>query len=136
MIDYKMIDEEITEDDVKEIVDIVANHILTPVIYMFADQELIEFICFMDRNIADEDIDAVEEIIHFDYGVNCEIVDLRQFSPDDRIQILQNAELVYAVDDTVLSLVQAAVCTDLEQLCQMKQAIIDRKESTGSYYLN
>lgn len=126
----------IEDELLKEIVEIVANHILTPVIYMFEDSELIEFICFLDRGIADEDIDAVEQIIYSGYGVNCEILDLRQFSEDDRIDILHHAELVYAVDDTVLALMQAAIYADYEQMYRTKQEILDRKESTGSYYLN
>lgn len=126
----------IDDKTINDIVQIIIDNILTPMIYMFEDSEAVEFICFMDLNTSDEDISMTEQLIHSKYGINCEIIDIRQFSGSDRIEILEYAELVYSVDDTVLMIMQNAIYAECEQQYTFKRTLLDRKKTTGTYFLS
>ena len=62
-----------------KLVKIISKNILTPVIYMIENDNLLDFICFCDRNIKMQEIYNVEQQIKEVTSKNVEIIDIREF---------------------------------------------------------
>lgn len=121
------------ERTVQEMVGVIVEKILTPVIYMYED-EAIEFVCFCDGNTPIQDFHDVEHEIFTKFGVNIEIVDIREFDTGDRWEIITNAELVYMADEVIKAAFEHAMLADMEKLHASHNEIIERYSVTGSYY--
>ncbi len=121
------------ERTVQEMVEIIAENILTPVIYMYED-EVIEFVCFCDGNTPVQDFHDVEQEIFAKFGVNAEIVDIREFETGERWEIITNAELVYMADEVIKMAFEQAMLADIERLHNSHSELIERNAVTGSYY--
>lgn len=125
----------IDDNTLQEAIDIILDRILTPVLYMYAD-EVLEFICFADNNISDEDFRETEEALLFNLGITAEIIDIRSFDENDRVEITNTATLLYAEDDLVKMLFEAAMSADKERMIGFKRETLTRKNETGTYYIN
>ena len=68
-----------------KLVKIISKNILTPVIYMIENDNLLDFICFCDRNIKMQEIYNVEQQIKEVTNKNVEIIDIREFGESERI---------------------------------------------------
>ena len=64
-----------------------------------------------------------------------EIIDIREFSEADRIEILKTAQLVYSEDPVIEQIFVASMAEDLREALTEKFSMIDRKEKTGTYFL-
>lgn len=123
-------------EKLEKAVDIILENILTPVLYMYED-EIIEFIVFSDsRAMSDDVFRRTEAEIYFNLGLNTEITDIREFESSDRTDIMTNAELLFSESDEMLSAFEAALFEDMEIQAFDKIIAIDRKNETGTYYLN
>ena len=123
-------------EKLEKAVDIILENILTPVLYMYED-EIIEFIVFSDsRAMSDDVFRRTEAEIYFNLGLNTEITDIREFESSDRTDIMTNAELLFSESDEMLSAFEAALFEDMEIQAFDKIIAIDRKNKTGTYYLN
>ena len=125
----------INDETVDKAVEIILDRILSPVIYMYAD-EAIEFICFADGNTQEQDFLDAEAALMINLGISAEIIDIRSFDEADRVEITQTAELVYAQSELMKTLFESAMAADKERVITEKTKIIDRKTDTGSYYLS
>ncbi len=125
----------INDEIIAEAVGIILDKILTPVIYMYAD-EAIEFICFADGKTEDQAFLDAESALMIDLGINAEIIDIRSFDEADRVEVTQTAELVYAESELIKTLFESAMAADKERLIMRKNEVIDRKSDTGTYYLS
>lgn len=125
----------IEEEKLIGAIETILENILTPVIYMYMD-EVIEFVCFCDGKAEEEILRQTEKMIYVNYGLSVEILDIREFDESDRYDIVMNAELVYAVDEVVKMLFETAMLADIEMIKDEKRALLDRKNETGTYYLN
>ena len=125
----------INDETVDKAVEIILDRILSPVIYMYAD-EAIEFICFADGNTQEQDFLDAEAALMINLGISAEIIDIRSFDEADRVEITQTAELVYAQSELMKTLFESAMAADKERVITEKTKIIDRKADTGSYYLS
>ena len=125
----------IDDNTLHEAIDIILDRILTPVLYMYAD-EVLEFICFTDNNISEEAFRKTEEALLFNLGITAEIIDIRSFDENDRVEITNTATLLYAEDDIVKMLFEAAMSADRERMLGFKRETLARKNETGTYYIN
>lgn len=125
----------INDETVDKAVEIILDRILSPVIYMYAD-EAIEFICFADGNTQEQDFLDAEAALMINLGISAEIIDIRSFDEADRVEITQTAELVYAQSELMKTLFESAMAADKERVITEKTKVIDRKADTGSYYLS
>lgn len=124
------------EEKLTKAVDIILENILTPVLYLYED-EVAEFIVFSDSRIQSGDIfRRTEAEIYFNLGLNTEIVDMREFDHSDRTSIMLNAELVYSESDEMLATFEAALFEDMELQALDRLLAIERKNETGTYYIN
>ena len=121
------------ERTIQKMVEIITEKILTPVIYMYED-EVVEFVCFCDGNTPIQDFRDVEHEVFARFGVNIELVDIREFEERDRWEIITNADLVYMVDEIIKAAFESAMLADLEKLHSANNEIIERYNVTGSYY--
>ena len=126
-----MLDEQIVLDAV----DIILDNILTPVLYMYED-EAIEFICFPDGNISEEDINQTELELARRLSLNAEIVDIRSFDESDRVEITRNARLLYSENEFVKLMFESAMAADKARLMCDKREMISRNAETGTFYVN
>ncbi len=124
------------EYDLLTAIDIITERILTPVLYMFIDNEAIEFVCFCDSKTCEEDFRATELEIYNAVGICCEIVDIRAFDANDRVEIVSNHQPVYSADDFVRLIFENAMYNDLHQAEEEKRIMIERKNQTGSAYIH
>ena len=123
-------------DRIEKAVEIILENILTPILFMYED-EIIEFIVFSDsRAIRDDVFRRTEAEIYFNLGLNVEITDIREFANSDRTDIMTNAELLFSESDEMLSAFEAALFEDMEMQALDKIRAINRKNETGTYYVN
>lgn len=126
----------INDEQLQEAVDIITEKILTPVLYMYIDNEVFEFVCFPDNDADDNDFAAAEAEIFVQLGIIAEIVDIRSFDESDRVEITQTAELVYSATELCHILFEKAMFIDEQNMLSLKREIVERKNDTGTYYLN
>ncbi len=126
-----MIDENLLSDAIS----IILDRILTPVLYMYED-EVLEFICFPDSNISDKEIADTEAALFTNLGIFAEIVDIRTFDENDRVEITETAQLLYTENDFVKMMFETAMQVDRERVNLSKRTSIQRMEETGTYYIN
>lgn len=125
----------INETELKTAVEIITEKILTPVLYMY-EEEVTEFICFSDSNTSQEDFDDAERAVFDVLGLQCEIVDIREFPEIDRLEISNTARAVYTADPLVQMLFESAMYADVQRIIDENHSMIQRKADTQSYYLN
>ena len=123
----------IEENILAYMVEKITERVLTPVIYMF-EEEIIEFIVFCDGNMDVNILRDTENEIYEMTGIKTELVDIREFDEYDRWKIVQNAELIYAVDDNVAVAFEQAMQHDVEFRAMAKAILFERRKDTGSYY--
>lgn len=123
----------ITEETLTCIIETVTKNVLTPVIYMF-EEEIIELIVFCDGNMDVNILRDTENEIYVRTGIKTELVDIREFDEFDRWQIVQNAKLIYALDNTVLTAFERAMQRDVEVRAILKAVLFERHDGTGSYH--
>ena len=124
------------EEMLDKAIDIILENILTPVLYMY-DDEVTEFIVFSDSRVMDGEVfRRTEAEISFNLGMNVEIIDMREFDQSDRMEIMLNAELLYSESDVMLASFEKALFEDMELQTFEKIIAIERKNETGTYYLN
>ncbi|MDD6762927.1 MAG: hypothetical protein PUD92_04745 [Clostridiales bacterium] len=125
----------INETELTTAVEIITEKILTPVLYMY-EEEVTEFICFSDSNTSQEDFDDAERAVFDVLGLQCEIVDIREFPETDRLEISNTARAVYTADPLVQMLFESAMYADVQRIIDENHSMIQRKADTQSYYLN
>ena len=118
-----------------EIVGVITERILTPVLYMYCD-ELVEFVCFCDMNMPIDELRETEREVYDRFGVGAEIVDIREFDESDRMDIVMNAEIVYTANDIIRTLFEGAMFADMEASNKRRGEVIDRINKTGTYYMH
>ena len=111
------------------------ERILTPILYMLEYEDKVDFICFCDQNIKLKELNEVSGKLTDILGVPAEVIDIREFSESDRIEILKNAKLVYAEDPIIEQVFVASMAEDFNNSINKKREMLNRYMSTGSIYL-
>lgn len=122
-------------EKLSEAVDILLENILTPIVYMYVD-EVTEFIVFCGADIPEEVFRTTEKTIYFNLGLNVEIIDLREFSESDRVDIARNAFVVYEENELMTELFETAALSDVKAIEAAKKELMTRKNDTGTYYMS
>ena len=104
------------------IVSIFNEMILSPVIYMVETDDIIDLICFCDRNIIISDIYKAEERLRSEIGKSFEIIDIREFETSDRLDVMQSAELIYSEDIFVAGIFERSMHEDFENMMKEREA--------------
>lgn len=118
-----------------EVVRVINEHILTPVIYMVENEEQSEFICFFDTNIYITDVAETEMILSGLLAKKVMVVDIREFCEADRIEIIQNGELIYTANPVFEKMFIMSMTEDFQRNMIEKLELLKRYDFSGSAYL-
>ena len=123
------------EKSIDTAIKVLCEKVLTPVLYMIEYEDRINFICFCDRNIKVDELYNVSTQLMDILDIPVEIIDIREFSEADRIEILRTAELVYSEDPMIEQIFVASMAEDLRDALKRKFDMLDRKDKTGTYFI-
>ena len=119
----------------KEAADIITENILTPIIYMLEDEKQAEFVCFCDENILSEVFIKTEEQLEKLLNRTAVIFDIREYSPIDRIEIINDGEIIYTANPVFERMITASLMEDIQKNQIQKANLLKRYNSSGSVYL-
>ncbi len=126
---------ELTNEAVNEAVELLANRILTPVIYMCESVDSVTFICLCDRETELDYIKEIEEELTGILGFRSNVIDIREFDEYARMDIMQNAELVHTEDEMMQKIFEYSMTTDLKNAVERKKETIERIRGCESIFL-
>ena len=124
-----------TADTQNTIIRIISENILTPVIYMIENDQVLDFICFCDRNITMQDIYNTEQMIKNETGLTAEIIDIREFGEAERLDVINHATLIHSEHPVIETIFTQSMIEDLRIVMEQRKDIMQRKKQTGSFYL-
>ena len=124
-----------TADMQMKMAQIISTNILTPVIYMIENEDVLDFICFCDRNITMQEIYNVEQAIKDETGHAAEIIDIREFPEAQRLDVINNATLIHSEDPIIESVFTQSMAEDYKLAMEVRKIVIDRVKETGTVYL-
>lgn len=124
-----------TADMQNKMARIISANILTPVIYMIENDGVLDFICFCDRNITMQDIYNVEKIIKDETGQAAEIIDIREFSESERLEVINHATLIHSEHPIIETVFTQSMIEDYKTAMESRQTILDRVKETGTFYV-
>ncbi len=116
-------------------VDIIKSKILTPVIYMSDHGDWVEFICFCDGKVEMRTLYEAENEVKELIGRDAEIVDIREFSESERVDIIARCEPVHSESPLIEKLFEASMLTDYQNLINEKRDMLIRRKESGSCYI-
>lgn len=114
---------------------IISENILTPIIYMLENDNLIDFICFCDKNITMQDIYDVEQIIKDETGYTVEIIDIREFSESERLEVINHATMIHSEHPMIETIFTQSMMEDYKMAMDARNDVLERKKITGTCYL-
>lgn len=120
----------------QRIIDIILSHILTPVIYMNEFDDTYEFICFCDRDILINDIYNTENILSELLNKQAVILDIRELSVSDRVDIIQKSSLIYYEDEAIKKLFEISMLEDFNIFMNKRNSVLERIKNDGTPYLS
>ena len=124
-----------TQKKINEAAKMLAENILTPVIYVCEQQDRVEFICFCDRSLDMEELAETEKLLADFLGCPAEIADIREFSESDRLDIIQSATLVHSHSPEVRQMFEMSVAADLQKAMEERTGILERSQKCCSLLL-
>lgn len=120
----------------QEAIDIISESVLTPVIYMINTGENICFVCFLNGKTPYEQVVNAEEKLSKLLNNNAVIMDIREFSEYDRVNILEKADMIYCADSNLKKLFELSLLNDAKKAFEEKNGIVDRIKNCDSMFLN
>lgn len=123
------------QKSVDKAVSIITQRLLTPLLYKLEDEISIRFIGFFDTNMDFSEITATEEAVSAYVDFPLEIIDIREFEISDILNIIETAELVYSMNPVIENFFGSAIANELEMYKQVKQSYVERKNTTGTLYV-
>ncbi|MDD6484121.1 MAG: hypothetical protein PUF72_06050 [Clostridiales bacterium] len=113
----------------------ITDSILTPIIYMMEGDAYVEFICFCDSQVTFEELYVLGEKVSEYIDMPAEILDIREYDLYSRIDVISNAEMIYAQDPIVSQIFAEAIFEDYRKDLQEKINMLNRKHESGTYYI-
>lgn len=126
-------------DDIKllnEAIDIISTGVLTPIIYMINIEENICFVCFCDNSTPCESIAATEKKLSELLKIDAVIMDIREFSEIERMEIVQKAEMIYCADKNMQKLFELNLVHDFQKNYEAVTGLVDRVNNCDTIYLS
>lgn len=124
-----------TTEITDKLVDIISANILTPVIYMIEHDDVLNFICFCDRNITMQEIYNVEQMIKEITGRNAEIIDIREFGESERIEVINQAKLIHSEHPLIEKVFAQSMMEDFKIAMEERKDVLARHRESGTCYL-
>lgn len=122
-------------DTMETAVKLFRKRILTPVLYIMEYTDKVEFICFCDKNIKMNVLYSACQDLTDILGIPAEIIDIREFSEADRVEVLKSAMLVFSEDAFIERIFENSIVEDYRIAVNEKINMLNRYKSSGSCYL-
>lgn len=117
------------------IINIISENILTPVIYMLEQDDIIDLICFCDRNITMQDIYSVEILISERTGKQAEIIDIREFGEFERLYVISRARLIHSEHPIIEQIFTQSMAEDFKIAMEERKSALERHKLSGTCFL-
>ena len=124
-----------TSELTEKMAKIISQNILTPVIYMIENDDIIDFICFCDRNITMQEIYNVEQMIEEETGKNAEIIDIREFGESERLEVINHATLIHSEHPLIENIFTQSMMEDFKIAMEERKGVLTRQKEMGTCYL-
>lgn len=119
----------------KKVSDIITENILTPIIYMIEDEYTVELVCFCDMNIESEIFTKTEKKLRELIGKEIVLLDIREYDEVDRMEIIQDGEIIYTAHPAFEKMIAISTAEDLRRSSIEKSELLKRYNASGSVYL-
>lgn len=124
-----------TNELTENIVNIVSKNILTPVIYLLEQDNIINLICFCDRNISMQEIYRVENLITEKTGKDTEIIDIRELGEFERLGVISRAKLIHSEHPIIEQIFMQSMAEDLKIAMEERESALERRKMSGTCFL-
>ena len=118
-----------------DIVRIITDNILTPVIYMDEHEQDIAFVCFCDMNINLDIISEAEQKLTCLLKKPVIIADIREYCEAERIEIINEAEIIYSENQVIERLLAFCVADEFYKFAVQKDEAVRRYHDCGTAYI-
>lgn len=123
------------QENIRSAIRLITEKVLTPVLYMLEHDDRIDFICFCDKSVKLEELYDVSAKLTEMLGTPAEIIDIREFSEVDRLEVLKTAELIHSEHPLIEQVFIASMTQDFQLAVRKKTDMIDRNQKTGTYFV-
>lgn len=120
---------------INKAVKIIKERVLTPVIYMSEHDDWAEFICFCDGKITVLDLYETEQEVKAAVSMDIEIIDIREFSEAERLEIIDQCTLVHSENPIIEKIFAGSMLTDYQNLMNEKRDMLTRQKESGTCYV-
>lgn len=120
---------------ISKAVRVIKDRVLTPVIYMGEHEDFVEFICFCDRKITMQVLYDTETEVSEILGTAVEILDIRDFSEHERIEIMSQCSLIYSENKFIEKIFETSMIADYQQMINEKSSLLERQRECGTFYI-
>ncbi len=116
-------------------IEIITEHILTPVLYLLEDDYQNEFVCFCDTNMDFAVVSETEMLLSEVLQKNTVVIDIREYCEADRMEIINEAELIYTANPMFERIFELSMAEDFRRVAVQKAELLKRYDNSGSVYL-
>lgn len=116
-------------------IEVITEHILTPVLYLLEDDYQYEFVCFCDTNMDFAVVAETEMLLSEILQKNTVVIDIREYCEADRMEIINEAELIYTANPMFERIFELSMAEDFKRVAVQKAELLRRYDSSGSVYL-
>ncbi|MBQ8300723.1 MAG: hypothetical protein IJX57_01980 [Clostridia bacterium] len=114
---------------------IISKHVLTPVIYLIENGDVLDFICFCDKNITMQEIYSAQQQIKEETGKDAEIIDIREFGESERLEVINNATLIHSEHPLIEKVFAQSMMEDFKIAMEERNDVLARHKLSGTCYL-
>ena len=123
----------------KEIIDkiagLIADAVLSPLIYMVEHDGRIDFIYISNEEISEDVLYNVQMSASGMLNCDVDILDIRYFSEFDKISLIQKSQIVYCENPILPKIIELRSIESLRDMIKEKDSVIERKKEYDCYYL-
>ena len=120
---------------VDKIVNIFKKRILTPILYMVENEDVVDLICFCDKNMDIKTLYDTTIELEKETGLQFEITDIREFCEEERVDIVSSATLLYSEDKIIEMIFTKSMLEDYGKMIKKRSEMLIRYEENHSPYL-
>ncbi|MCC8161241.1 MAG: hypothetical protein LIO53_08080 [Oscillospiraceae bacterium] len=124
-----------TSEQTTQMIKIISENILTPIIYMIEHEDIVDFICFCDRNITMQEIYDTELKLKDIVGKDAEIIDIREFVESERLDVINRAVLIHSEHPLIEKVFEQSMLEDFKIAMAERKDVLERHKESGMCYL-
>ena len=116
----------------EKIAEFIKDKLLTPVIYMSTEEDMVLVFGFFDTSIPEETIYFLQDELSKKIKEQVRIIDFRALDAFERYDVVSHAELIYKESDFVRSMFESAMAQDFSAELGERDALLRRVNKYGT----